>query len=254
MWLIASPGLLKLVDELTSCDHGNSLGHDRSPSAKCNLTGVDSEVEATIPTELPCSLNPSIVGNNLRSDTFQESFSSPLDVYEGNDTLCSQRPLQTIYNIQEQLVFSSELREDTSRANLEPSLNKTSTASPFNLYDQHCTIERRPPPADPRLGLPFLPLAADEEKWDVSNDAFLRALQSTVFIPTPDRLEPDVPFKAIFGGWHTVDEREREKPIWNMLRLIDERVFGMWTSKVQKVALMYVTHALVKVCSSGNPG
>lgn len=241
---------LKLLDELTSCDHEKFLGHDRPSSNKCNIADVDPEVQATIPTEFPGSLNPSIVGNDLRTGTFQETFTSPLDVYEGGDMLCSQRPLQTIYNIQEQLVFSSELKEDTSRANLGPGLNKTSSPSSFNLYDQHCTIERRQPPADPRLSLPFLPLAADEEKWDVSNDAFLRALQSTAFIPTSDHVDPGVPFKAILGGWHTVDERERDKPIWNMLRLIDERVFGTWTSKVQKVALMYVTHALVKVCSS----
>lgn len=100
---------------------------------------------------------------------------------------------------------------------------------------------------DPYLGLSFLPLAADEEKWDVSNDAFHSALASAPSFICPDAVDPDVPLQAIFCGWHVVDSRERENPIWKMLRLIDERVFGLWTSKAQKAALMFVTHTLIKV-------
>jgi hypothetical protein len=100
---------------------------------------------------------------------------------------------------------------------------------------------------DPYLGLSFLPLAADEEKWDISNDAFHNALASAPSFVCPDAVDPDVPLQAIFCGWHVVDSRERENPIWTMLRLIDERVFGLWTSKAQKAALMFVTHTLIKV-------
>jgi hypothetical protein len=100
---------------------------------------------------------------------------------------------------------------------------------------------------DPYLGLSFLPLAADEEKWDVSNDAFHSALVSAPSFVCPDAVDPHVPLQAIFCGWHVVDSRERENPIWKMLRLIDERVFGLWTSKAQKAALMFVTHTLIKV-------
>ncbi|RFU25415.1 hypothetical protein B7463_g10927, partial [Scytalidium lignicola] len=102
-------------------------------------------------------------------------------------------------------------------------------------------------------GLSFLPLAADEEKWDVSNDAFLRALQSAASVLEPDHVDPDVPFKAIFSGWHTIEPQERNKPIWTMLRAIDERVFGLWTSKTQKIALMYITHMLVKYRMNPTP-
>lgn len=193
------------------------------------------------------------MGNSNDADTFQEMFPASLDINAGNDTIRRRRSLYGVYNIQEQPASSLGLTDNTDLSHLVPSPSTASVredlSSPFNFDDQRSIIERKPPPPDPRLSLSFLPLAADEEKWDVSNGAFLRAMQSTMFIPTPDQVDPDVPFKAIFGGWHTVDAREREKPIWNMLRLIDERVFGMWTSRIQKVALMYVTHALVKVCS-----
>lgn len=194
----------------------------------------------------------------MTADTFEEMFSPPLDICAGSATIHPQKSLPDIYNTQEQLAFPLELTDNTDLANLEPSLTagtfRKSFSPPFNLYDQRATIDPSPSLPDPRLSLPFLPLAADEEKWDVSNDAFLRTLSSTVFVPEPDQVDPDVPFKAIFGGWHTVDAREREKPIWNMLRLIDERVFGMWTSKIQKVALMYLTHGLVKVRPYGKYG
>jgi hypothetical protein len=114
------------------------------------------------------------------------------------------------------------------------------------------TMHQQLPLCDPFQSLPFLPLASDEEKWDVSNDAFFRALQSAASLLEPDQVDPDVPFKAILSGWHTIDPRERDKPIWIMLRLIDERVFGLWTSKPQKIALMYVIHTLVKVGFGGH--
>lgn len=108
-------------------------------------------------------------------------------------------------------------------------------------------IHQQFPIPNPLQGISFLPLAADEEKWDVSNNAFTRALQSATSLLDPDQVDPDVPLKAIFSGWHTIEPHERDKPIWTMLRTIDERVFGLWTSKAQKLALMYITHTLIKV-------
>lgn len=104
---------------------------------------------------------------------------------------------------------------------------------------------------DPYRGLTFLPIAPDELKWDVSNDAFLRALGSAPQVLGPDMVDAHVPFRAILWGWHTIDPDEREHPIWLMLRMIDERVFGAWTSRTQKLALMFITHTLLKVCIFG---
>jgi hypothetical protein len=95
-----------------------------------------------------------------------------------------------------------------------------------------------------------MPLAPDELKWDVSNEAFINALGSVGQLLGPDMVDAHVPFRAILWGWHTIDPDEREHPIWLMLRMIDERVFGAWTSKTQKLALMFVTHTLLKVFHS----
>jgi hypothetical protein len=103
---------------------------------------------------------------------------------------------------------------------------------------------------DPYRGLTFMPLAPDELKWDVSNEAFINALGSVGQLLGPDMVDAHVPFRAILWGWHTIDPDEREHPIWLMLRMIDERVFGAWTSKTQKLALMFVTHTLLKVLHS----
>lgn len=249
---IASAGFAKLVDELTSCNHENSSENDEVPPAtKCDMPNLNNEVQATFAAQLSDSIDPSSMRNSMTADTLEEIFSPPLDIYAGGATIHAQKSVPDIYNPQEQLAFPLEL---TGNTELRAGTYRKSFSPPFHVYYQSATIGQTQSLPDPRLSLPFLPLAADEEKWDVSNDAFLRALSSTVFVSEPDQVDPDVPFKAVFGGWHTVDAREREKPIWNMLRLIDERVFGMWTSKIQKVALMYVTHALVKVRSYGKYG
>lgn len=93
-----------------------------------------------------------------------------------------------------------------------------------------------------------LPLAADVEKWNVSDSAFLQALELCRKTTNTDPiLDPDVPVKAILWGWHTVDAAQRHHPVWQALRQVDERVFGTWTSKAQKIAMMYVCQLMMQV-------
>jgi hypothetical protein len=92
------------------------------------------------------------------------------------------------------------------------------------------------------------PLALDEEKWHVSNKAYIQGIETAKSTyAEPDFIDPNVPFKAILWGWHTVEEKERNHPIWRTLRQVDERVFGGWKRKPQKIAIMYVTQFLMKV-------
>lgn len=94
-----------------------------------------------------------------------------------------------------------------------------------------------------------LPLAADVEKWNVYDSAFLQALElCRTTTHTDPILDPDVPVKAILWGWHTVDAAQRHHPVWQALRQVDERVFGTWTSKAQKIAMMYVCQLMMQVC------
>lgn len=96
-----------------------------------------------------------------------------------------------------------------------------------------------------------LPIAADVEKWNVSDSAFLGALELCRATTNTDPvLDPDVPVKAILWGWHTVDAAQRNHPVWQALRQVDERVFGSWTSKAQKIAMMYVCQLMMQVCAT----
>ena len=99
-----------------------------------------------------------------------------------------------------------------------------------------------------------LPLAADVEKWNVSDTAFLHALDlCRTTTHTDPTLDPDVPVKAILWGWQTVDAAQRQHPVWLALRQVDERVFGTWTSKAQKIAMMYVCQLMMQVRSIPSP-
>lgn len=88
----------------------------------------------------------------------------------------------------------------------------------------------------------------DLDKWDVSNGAFVSCLnsvkrrQGSVSTSTPDL---HVPFKAAIWGWDNVGP-EAQHPVWAALRQVDQQVFGTWTSKAQRIALMYVCQTLIQ--------
>ena len=93
-----------------------------------------------------------------------------------------------------------------------------------------------------------LKVAPDAEKWYVSNEAFVSGLEMSRTAPCVDpSLDSDTPVRAILWGWETVDPNLRNHPVWMALRQIDERVFGDWTSKPQKLAMMYVCHLMMQV-------
>lgn len=99
-----------------------------------------------------------------------------------------------------------------------------------------------------------LPLAADVEKWNVSDSAFLQALELCRTTTKKDPvLDPDVPVKAILWGWHTVDAAQRQHPVWQALKQVDERVFGAWTNKAQRIAMMYVCQLGLQVSTESAP-
>lgn len=89
-------------------------------------------------------------------------------------------------------------------------------------------------------------VASDMDKWHVSNGAFVSALDSVTHRKTSHiDLDPHVPFKAVIWGWDNVGP-EAQHPIWKALRQVDQRVFGTWTSKAQRIALMYVCQTLIQ--------
>ena len=99
-----------------------------------------------------------------------------------------------------------------------------------------------------------LKVAPDAEKWHVSNEAFISGLEMSRTVPSIDAaFESDTPVRAVLWGWDAVDPALRNHPVWTALRQVDERVFGNWTSKAQKLAMLYVCHLMMQVSQSSRP-
>jgi hypothetical protein len=58
-------------------------------------------------------------------------------------------------------------------------------------------------------------------------------------------LDLHVPFRAAIFGWDTVGE-DANHPVWAALKRVDQQVFGTWTNKAQRIALMYVCQTLLQ--------
>lgn len=228
-----------------------SLSDDAHPpsGSEYDASTANCGVEVGFSCQTAVDADPTSIGTGLITDHSQENpcsyFNTCVDRAMGGKQTPPSAPPDD--NPDQTIFPASSKNTATHLVPLGTGLSTEGFSEGFNLYPQSPSVNQQLVFPGPYCGLSFYTLAADEEKWDISNDAFTRALQSAALLPGPDQVDPNVPFKAILSGWHTIDAYEREKPIWNMLRLIDERVFGLWTSKIQKVALMYVTHMLVKV-------
>ena len=83
----------------------------------------------------------------------------------------------------------------------------------------------------------FISIAPDEQKWKTSDDAFGAALQaSTSMIMDFDE---GLLVRAILLGWESIGPATAH-PILYALQCIDQRVFGKWSSRPQRLALMYI--------------
>lgn len=95
-------------------------------------------------------------------------------------------------------------------------------------------------------------IAPDTEKWHVSNRAYSNALNARKQVKSATMLDLQVPFKAAIWGWESVGP-EAEHPVWDALRQVDQRVFGIWTSKAQRIAMMYVCQTLIQYRENPTP-
>ncbi|KAK5085896.1 hypothetical protein LTR05_005185 [Lithohypha guttulata] len=82
----------------------------------------------------------------------------------------------------------------------------------------------------------FLVIAPDEHKWTTSDDAFHRGLQANPIVMDFDE---SVLARAILLGWESIGTAIQH-PIMFALQCVDQRVFGKWTSRPQRLALMYI--------------
>lgn len=89
-----------------------------------------------------------------------------------------------------------------------------------------------------------------EEMWAFCDGTLTHCLEMTRTekMVDCDPLDSAVPLQAILWGWHTIDTKTRNHPAWIASREVDEKIFGLWKSKPQKIALMYVCSLVMLVC------
>jgi hypothetical protein len=89
----------------------------------------------------------------------------------------------------------------------------------------------------------------DHEKWRTSDEAFIFGINKTRKMSTAEAtiINSHAAYKAILWGCDVREEKERNHPLWLALRQVDEKVFGNWHRKAQKIAMMFVCQRMLLV-------
>ena len=92
-----------------------------------------------------------------------------------------------------------------------------------------------------------LTIAPDFEKWHVSNGAFVGAQDAVKkHLASNKTLDLHVPFRAGLWGWDSIPDHELNHPVWSAIRSVDQKVFGSWSSKAARIAVMYACQTMLQ--------
>lgn len=115
-------------------------------------------------------------------------------------------------------------------------------------FDPACIYWRTPTFQETSLFSNSPTVLSDRQKWHLTNDVYKQGLESY------KRWSRDYgsdfswkPFIAILKGWEGLDEKEQSNPVHETLKWVDQRVFGTWHSKAQRIALMLIKQRLMTV-------
>lgn len=115
-------------------------------------------------------------------------------------------------------------------------------------FDPACIFWKTPKVRETSLFPNSPSILSDRDKWHLTNDVYTWGLES--YKKWTRDYGPYFslrPFAAIFEGWDILDEEERSHPVLEALRWVDERVFGDWQSKAQRIAMMLIKIRLMNV-------
>ena len=192
--------------------------------------------------QVPYLRSASVSPQNGMAPLRQQS-SSPEVVSEETETVNAGKD-ESNACVEENGLFQSDINPelfDFSPSTLLEMFEFGGASSGYNAWHS-----RSPSPFDYRFPPPVMRVAPDLEKWEVSNGAFIGCLDSVKKRKASNStLDMHVPFKAVIWGWDNVGD-EANHPVWSALRQVDQRVFGTWTSKAQRIALMYVCQTLIQ--------
>ncbi|KAK5447908.1 hypothetical protein LTS15_009407 [Exophiala xenobiotica] len=223
------------VDQIIPAMEDHCDGRNSWKACGCS-TNLDCSCRTTSRTTSPTHLEhtgPPVLNNQAhRHDSTPTEASDVSEVVHGNLGLCQPDTVDELNSAETFFDFNPN-------ALLE--MFEMGTTSP-NAWDP-----ATPSPLDFRLpSTETIKTAPDIDKWHVSNGAFTNALNSVKKRAGPNlELDLHVPFKAAIWGWDNVGP-EAQHPVWLALRQVDQRVFGSWKSKAQRVALMYVCQTLMQ--------
>lgn len=95
----------------------------------------------------------------------------------------------------------------------------------------------------------FRGVVPDHEKWRTSNEAIIFGIEKARKMSQDETtiINSHAAYKAILWGCDAREEEERSHPLWLALRLVDEKVFGNWHRKAQKIAMMFVCQRMLLV-------
>ena len=115
-----------------------------------------------------------------------------------------------------------------------PNVDKTLNQSPFTIPSNPCRI-----PID------------DEYKPSNLNKLLAYAVEGLKFSSSHAvALDSHVAFRSILWPEEDVESSYLDHPLWKALRAIDKSIFGIWQSRAQRIAVMYLFSKLLIVSSS----
>ncbi|KAH8807243.1 hypothetical protein F5884DRAFT_788818 [Xylogone sp. PMI_703] len=239
---IGSNGVLPTVEEIVKLKEENA-------QLKADLERVTSKAGVTDSRQTPRAREEQADMNEYASpnDAFSDVDFSDTIIVSGNASL------------EKHEYGSNEIQSATntsSSGSLTARPNWSRYQSPDPLldlidFDPACIFWTRPSPQTSNLYPDSPIILSDREKWHLSNDVYIRALES--YKKWSHNYEPSFshkPYAAIMEGWDILDEDERSHPVWEGLRWVDERVFGSWQSKAQRVAIMLIKQRLMTYLSN----
>ena len=223
------------VDQTVSTTEDHCDGRKLWKACGCS-TDLNCSCRTTLRSTSETNLDhasPSVPNNQgQRHESTSTEASDVSEVVHGNLGLCQPDTVGGLNGPETFFDFNPDaLLEMFEMGTTSPNAWDPATPSPFDF---------RLPASE------TVKTAPDVDKWHVSNGAFIHALNSVKKrVVSNLQLDLHVPFKAAIWGWDNVGP-EAQHPVWLALRQVDQRVFGSWRSKAQRIALMYVCQTLMQ--------
>ena len=268
--VISQVGSVPLASSVPETTEIETRGY--SPGVGLDIDGVDGRL-----WHVPDVPDDTVLEDHLRarpqsSKSFPEPAASP-EVQEDSTEQASATPVHGLIGIEDESVLEQSPVDKAFGIpfnNIQNLVDVRSLANEphFELEPStHANIRNDPSPGlwldYPSSILEIAPFmlrsppgtVPDHQKWHVGNSSYLGALTSVIRRRTSaTNMDFHVAFEAVMLGWTNVSVEAEQHPVWDGLRQVDQRIFGNWSSKAQRVAMMYICQTLIQYREESTPG